>query len=133
MTIKDRVYSFIREANISVRQFEQTVGLSNGAVAKMGNSTRRSVLDKIVSAFPQINQVWLLTGEGDMIRKDFQNEVEDISPEERRKIDRDLAEGRATMIPLIHIDSVGGVYSSNELASSEQYIERMLPLWPHLA
>lgn len=68
MTIKDRVYSFIQKTGINARQFEQTVGLSNGAVSKMGNSTRRSVLDKIISAYPQINQVWLLTGEGEMLK-----------------------------------------------------------------
>lgn len=31
------------------------------------------------------------------------------------------------MIPLVHIDSVGGVYSPNSLSSSEQYVERMIP------
>lgn len=66
--IKDRVYSFIREMGITVRQFEQNVGLSNGAVSKMGNSTRRSILDKIFAAYPQINEVWLLTGEGNMLK-----------------------------------------------------------------
>ena len=30
-------------------------------------------------------------------------------------------------IPLIHIDSVGGVHSPNALAASEQYVERLVP------
>ena len=32
-----------------------------------------------------------------------------------------------TLIPLVHIDSVGGIRSKNQLTSSEQYIERMIP------
>ncbi|MBD5427521.1 MAG: helix-turn-helix transcriptional regulator [Treponema sp.] len=32
-----------------------------------------------------------------------------------------------TLIPLVHIDSVGGIRSMNQLTSSEQYIERMIP------
>lgn len=68
MTIKDRINSYIKETGISVRQFEKTAGLSNGAVSKMGNSTRRSILDRILTAYPEISQTWLLTGEGDMLR-----------------------------------------------------------------
>ena len=30
-------------------------------------------------------------------------------------------------IPLIHIDSVGGVWSENALTSSEQFVERLIP------
>lgn len=70
MTIKDRINSYIKETGISVRQFEKTAGLSNGAVSKMGNSTRRSILDRILTAYPEISQTWLLTGEGDMLRAD---------------------------------------------------------------
>ncbi len=36
-------------------------------------------------------------------------------------------EEKTSLIPLIHIDSVGGVFSNNELMVSEQYVERMVP------
>ncbi len=32
-----------------------------------------------------------------------------------------------SLVPLIHIDSVGGMRSLNKLSSSEQYVERMVP------
>lgn len=127
MTIKERIYQFINETNINVRQFEKKVGLSNGAVSKMGNSTRRSVLDKIFLAYPSINQVWLLTGEGEMLRNKPQNEVENLSPEEQMQLNSAIQEGKVTYVPLVNIDSVGGVHSPNALSSSEQYIERMIP------
>lgn len=116
MTIKDRIYRFIAETNLSVRQFEKNVGLSNGAVSKMGNSTRRSILDKIFLAYPDINQVWLLTGEGEMLKSDIEK-IEDTNTAEKAQL----------FIPLVHIDSVGGIHSPNALVSSEQYIERMIP------
>lgn len=75
MTIKDRINSYIKETGISVRQFERTAGLSNGAVSKMGNSTRRSILDKILTAYPEISQTWLLTGEGDMLRAEISPKI----------------------------------------------------------
>lgn len=118
MTIKERIYRFINESDISVRQFEKNVGLSNGAVSKMGNSTRRSVLDKIFFAYPNISQIWLLTGEGEMLKNDsdFKHELRSDS-----NVHKDV------MVPLIHIDSVGGMRSQNLLTSGEQYVERMVP------
>lgn len=68
-TIKDRVLEFIKAEEISVKRFETRASLSNGAVSKMGDNTRRKILDKIVSAYPQLNMNWLLTGEGEMLSK----------------------------------------------------------------
>lgn len=65
--IKERVLQFIEYKGLSVQSFERSVGLSNGAVSKMGNSTRQGTLDKIKSAFPEINISWLKEGTGDMI------------------------------------------------------------------
>ncbi len=127
MTIKERVLKFIESEHISIRQFEIACGLSNGAVSKMGNSTRRGVINRILSAFPQINESWLYTGEGEMLRKKPQNEVENLSPEEQVQLNSAIQEGKVTYVPLVNIDSVGGVHSPNALSSSEQYIERMIP------
>ncbi len=68
-TIKDRVLEFIKAEEISVKRFETRASLSNWAVSKMGDNTRRKILDKIVSAYPQLNMNWLLTGEGEMLSK----------------------------------------------------------------
>ena len=65
--MKERLQEFIFLKRITVQAFEAKVGLSNGAVGKMGENTRRSTLNKIVSAFPELNINWLLTGEGEML------------------------------------------------------------------
>lgn len=68
MTMKDRLMQFINYKDISVQAFETNVNLSNGAVSKMGDGTRRSTIDKISNAYPDLNTNWLLTGEGDMLK-----------------------------------------------------------------
>lgn len=68
MGLKDRVYRFIEHKGISVRDFERSVGLSNGAVSKMGDDTRKSTIDKVSAAYPYLNTDWLITGEGAMER-----------------------------------------------------------------
>lgn len=59
---------FINYKDISVQAFETNVNLSNGAVSKMGDGTRRSTIDKISNFYPDLNTNWLLTGEGDMLK-----------------------------------------------------------------
>lgn len=68
MTVSDRIRTFIASKSIHVSDFERICGLSNGAVSKMGSGTRRSTIDKISTAFPELNKYWVLTGEGDMLK-----------------------------------------------------------------
>ena len=62
-----------------------------------------------------------------MLKPNPRNEVEELTANERAELERAMAEGRVTYIPLIHIDSVGGIHSPNSLTNSEQYMERMIP------
>lgn len=70
-TIKDRVLEFIKSEGITVRSFEIAASMSNGAVSKMGDNTRRKILDQISAAYPQLNMDWLLRGEGEMYVKNL--------------------------------------------------------------
>lgn len=76
MTLKDRIIEFIEFKGITTQNFEKKVGLSNAAVSKMGDNTRRTTLDKISNAFPELNQNWLLTGEGEML-KDMEGNIKE--------------------------------------------------------
>ncbi len=128
MTIKDRVYRFIKENGLNVRQFEKSVGLSNGAVSKMGNSTRRSVLDKIILTYPEINQAWLLTGEGEMLKRAIDMGTSSTSVVSEKPFRTYFKEENVRMVPLLNIDSVGGMHSANEVGEYEpEFILDMLP------
>lgn len=114
----------------SQKEIGEKLGVVNRSyLSQLVNSDNPSsdFVNKFTIIAPEISKEWLLTGDGDMIRKDFQNEVEDVTPEERAQLDKAIVEGRAVCIPLVHIDSVGGVHSSNEFDSSEQFIERLIP------
>lgn len=64
MNLKDRLLEYISSKGLSVSDFEKKVGLSNGAVSKMGDNTRKSTLDRVSIYFPDLNINWLRTGEG---------------------------------------------------------------------
>lgn len=80
MSLKSRVEKFISYKGLSVKEFEEYVGLSNGAVSKMGDNTRRSTIDKISNVYDEVNTTWLLTGEGSMLVGD--DEVEEQREED---------------------------------------------------
>lgn len=109
--------------------FARRIGITPQALNNWLKRERLSkeAITKITFAFPGINTEWLLTGEGEMIRKEFRNEVEDLTEEEREQLDKAIAAGRVTYVPLIHINSVGGIHSPNSLDESEQYVERLIP------
>lgn len=68
MGLKERVILFIEHSGLNKAEFERVVGLSNDAVNKMSDNTRKSTLDKLSNAFPELNINWLRTGEGEMIK-----------------------------------------------------------------
>lgn len=68
MDLKDRLLVFIDYKGIDKATFERLSNLSNGFVDKSGDNTRKSSLDRISNAFPELNITWLRTGEGEMIK-----------------------------------------------------------------
>ena len=74
MGLKDRLLQFIDYTCLEIAVFERSIGLSNGAVHKMGEGTRNSTIDKISVKYPDLNIVWLKTGVGNMLLSDERNE-----------------------------------------------------------
>lgn len=66
-TVKDRIVAFVKAEQITAREFERRCGLSNGYVNNLKASPSSAVLQKILYAFPDLSQSWLLTGEGPML------------------------------------------------------------------
>jgi len=69
-SVKQRLEAFIKMKKISVRKFEQRAGLSNGYMSQLRRSPTAEKIESIIDAFPELNRLWLLTGEGDMMVSD---------------------------------------------------------------
>lgn len=65
--VKNRLIEFIKSQGLTISGFENIVGLSNGSVSKTTDRIRPRTLESISNKFPNLNQTWLLTGEGDML------------------------------------------------------------------
>lgn len=69
MSIKKRLDLVIKELRLSGRGFEKEVGWANGSYSSIGDGVGADKLNKIFFKFPQISVEWLLTGEGEMMKK----------------------------------------------------------------
>jgi len=65
-----RIEAVIKWANMSTNYFARYIGLARGEnlyqIKRGNNGISLDVADRIVSKFPQVDKLWLLTGEGQM-------------------------------------------------------------------
>lgn len=69
----DRLMQFIKYAGLSARQFDLSIGASNGYTLRMKKNSASigsDVIENIIRTYPQLNLVWLITGEGEMLNPD---------------------------------------------------------------
>lgn len=90
-SVNERLKLFIKSLRISVNKFEVQCGLSSSYVNNIKKPSFEAI-DKIKKVYPQLNDEWLLTGEGDMIL--FQN--------------KSVAEDITSYVPLLPIAATGG-------------------------
>jgi len=67
---KTRLLLFIKHLGIGQTAFEKEVGLARGAVNNIRHSLKTQSIDKIILRFPELNEKWLIKGEGEMLLTD---------------------------------------------------------------
>lgn len=67
MGVKERIFLFLENQSISKAEFERRAKLSNGYLNNFKGAFGAEKLEYILTAFPNLNKVWLLTGEGEML------------------------------------------------------------------
>lgn len=98
LTVKERLIAFIKEKGLSQSRFEKSVGLSNGFVNNISKGIGADKLQKILCVYPDLNSIWLLTGEGEMLKKDSEkpSHLGDLKKNTRPRIPYDAAAGTLT-------------------------------------
>lgn len=73
--MKERLLEFIAYLGVSVKEFERSCGRPNGFVNNMRDNMSVKTLGEVSARYPSLNTAWLITGEGEMIRKDGETEA----------------------------------------------------------
>ena len=67
--MKGRILQFIDYKGLSKRKFYAETGLSNGILDKASGLSVET-LEKIYLTFPELSLEWLVTGKGEMLKKE---------------------------------------------------------------
>ncbi|MDG1572979.1 hypothetical protein OZ410_11680 [Robiginitalea sp. M366] len=84
----DRLIEFINYAGLSARQFDISIGASNGYTLRMHKnraSIGSDVIENIIRTYPDLNVVWLLTGDGKMLKSQEEEDILDFDQLPARK------------------------------------------------
>lgn len=110
-TVKQRITKFIEDSNISVRNFEKAAGLSNGYLKQLKNAPSVDKFQSIISAFPEVNPDWLLTGSGEMYLSDT------LSTTENKDV---------RLVPLLPVAAQGGTLNDFVVSVKASECEKII-------
>lgn len=65
--IQQRLCELAEALGKSNREFSRSIGKSDNYIASLHNDITVGVVNKISTVYPQVNIVWLVTGEGDKL------------------------------------------------------------------
>lgn len=127
MEAKERIkkaYSYLRDNGIVHTQQD----VANIMSVKKENISRAfnghedyltsNFMERFNNAFNGVfNIKWLQTGDGDMLKDDIEPIGKTSKP----------AKANYRLVPVVHIDSVGGMHSNNAIVDEPQYVEEYVP------
>lgn len=67
MGVKERLREYIKTLNISEREFCRQIGVSSSYVNNIRQSIQPDKMKAIGEKFPELNPMWLLTGNGNQV------------------------------------------------------------------
>jgi len=87
-----RLGQFIKHVGLSARQFDLSIGAGNGYTLRMirnSASIGTDVIETVLREYPQLSVVWLITGEGEMLKpnKEVAN-FDQLSIEKQQRIEK---------------------------------------------
>lgn len=72
-TVKERLMKYLYKKDIKSNYFCSKIGVSAAFISSMIKSIQPDKLYSIAVNFPDLNIEWLLTGQGNMLRKSYEN------------------------------------------------------------
>lgn len=82
--LKDRLLKIAEHYRLTPNKFSEMIGMSRAFVKNMNEEISTKPMRNILLKFPEVNIIWLLTGEGEMINKNTDEQIltsENISPD----------------------------------------------------
>lgn len=127
MSVIQLLTEFIKYKNLTILAFCRSIGVSETCVGSMRNNLHPNKLHKIMTKYPELSSAWLATGEGQMIRQEYNPMLSSI---ERYKLVGYTSE--AFKDKLIEMFQKGEIYSPSIVKDKDYYIERLIAKVTHM-
>ena len=76
-TVKERLIYYLDSKGVNKSEFGRRIGVSNAFVTSIRKSIQPDKISAIQKTFPDLNTSWLLTGEGEMLKEEDTQELQD--------------------------------------------------------
>lgn len=132
-TVKQRLMDYISCKDISIREFERKIGVSNGYIKSLRKSPTADKLSSIIHTFPDLNREWLLTGEGEMLNagepsppamptteERLLSIIEKMQADSMKRTDEIDNALNAVAVSLSHVDRMLTLLEKNQTALAER-------------
>lgn len=123
-TAKERLVAYLTTKKISTREFERRSGLSNGYLKSLRANPSVDKLSAILKAYPDLNRIWLLTGEGSMLVSSSRVE-NPTSHEKKSPSHADESTKEEEMVKVLPIAAHGGSLTGFAEAANDYDCEWM--------
>lgn len=135
-SVKQRLVNFIKYKSLSQKRFEESVGLSNGYINSLRHAPSDKKLRQIIEVYPELNRVWLLTGEGQMINSSdvvpkVEQDVRPYTTNNNGVVFHEQQSGELLMeVPIVPFDALGSMADdyTDLVASREEGQTMMFPV-----
>lgn len=83
MSVKQRLKEYLKFKKITERAFAESINVSSGYVGAISKSIQPDKMQSISMQYPDLNPIWLLMGDGEMLLSDKSNadKSENVKPE----------------------------------------------------
>lgn len=113
-SVNQRIRQIIGNKSLSVNAFANAIGVAQGTLASMlnrGTEPSNKTLNAVLSAFPEVNPDWLLTGSGEMYLTDK------LSTTEHKD---------ARLVPLLPVAAQGGTLNDFVVSVKASECEKII-------
>lgn len=131
MTPKEILESILKNEDVNYAQLAKNMGLSrvqplydirDGKVKRI----TENYASKIITAYPKYNRVWLLTGEGEMLKSKRSEEYSNTSRKEVNDTIETKTEEVATWVLLLPVSAQGGSLNDFIVSVKESDCEKVV-------
>ena len=115
----DRLDKYLKYKGLNDNKITIQLGLTVGIIGKSrkeGRDLSDKTIEQILNYYTDLNNVWLLTGEGEML-KTTTPKSPIINSEESNYM----------LVPLCNMDAVGGINTCPDVIDSAEYIDKYIP------